>query len=268
VLTFSSLLATSCLPPILLITLDRFGFLGFSFQGSNFYFISYFVLALVIAFLGFSALLIRLTFQQMEQSLQNQYREGVDKEQLVTNEITRITNICSKFIHGNLQSSLITLSRNLELAVANNDHSKIDKIISEILELLRNPDLNLERIVGDIEEEVAGKCALWEGLVDIHPIISIGDQDLSPHVIVQVTDCVEELISNAVRHGKASAIEISIQRSLDATLVLTCTDNGIYSGNPQGGLGFKIYQEASNGDWTISRTLDDHLTVVRILINS
>lgn len=268
VLTITSVLATASIPPILISNFDQSHVLGFAFEGSNYYFLSYFVLALVVSFLGYTALLIRLTFREMEVSLQNQYREGVDKEQLITNEITRITNICAKYIHGNLQSSLITLSKNLEIAVANDEHAKVDEIIDQILELLRNPDLQLERIVGDIHEEVAKKCELWEGLVDIHPVINVDNADLPTQLVIQITDCVEELIANAVRHGKASAIEISIQRTPEGTLVLTCTDNGIFSGNPIGGLGFKIYQDASNGDWTISRTPEDHLTVVRILISS
>jgi signal transduction histidine kinase len=248
--------------------LDQAQFLGLRFQGSNFYFFSYFILAITISFLGYVALLIKLTFQDVEISLQNQFREGVDKEQIVTNEIARITNLCAKYIHGNLQSSLVSLSGNLKLAVKNKESEKTEKIIDEILTLLHDPELHLDRDVDDLRAEVLKKCALWDGLVDIHPEIAVGEHQFLPQTITQVMDCVEEMISNAVRHGKASAIKILIQRTLDGTLVLTCTDNGLYDQNTKGGLGFKIYQEASNGDWTISRTPDDNLTTVQILISS
>ena len=61
-------------------------------------------------------------------------------------------------------------------------------------------------------------------------------------------DCVGEMISNAVRHGKASAIQLSIERTSDGTLVLICSDNGMFNESHNPGLGFKIYQDASNGD--------------------
>jgi signal transduction histidine kinase len=267
-LSLSSVLSTAIAPPILLEILDRSHFLGLSFQGSNFYFFSYFILALVMSFLGYVALLIKITFHEMEDSLQSQYRQGIDKEKIVNNEIARITSVCAKYIHGNLQSSLVSLSGSLKQAVKNGESERTEEIIDEILHMLQNPELELNRNVDDLYAEVLKKISLWEGLVDIHPEIQIDEHQFSPQTITQVMDCVEEMISNAVRHGKASAIKLSIQRTADGTLVLICTDNGQFDPHPQGGLGFNIYQEASNGDWTISRTPEDNLTVVRILINS
>jgi signal transduction histidine kinase len=267
-LTFSSILSTSIIPPIILDALDQAQFLGLRFQGSNFYFFSYFILAITISFLGYVALLIKLTFQDVEKSLQNQFREGVDKEQIVTNEIARITNLCAKYIHGNLQSSLVSLSGNLKLAVKNKESEKTEKIIDEILTLLHDPELHLERDVDDLQSEVLKKCSLWHGLVDIHSEILVGGFQFSPQTIVEVMDCVEEMISNAVRHGKASVIQLSIERTSDGTLVLICSDNGMFNESHNPGLGFKIYQDASNGDWTISRAKEENLTTVRILISS
>lgn len=267
-LTFSAVLSTSIIPALILSTLDRLQFLGLRFQGSNFYFFSYFVLALILSFLGYVGLLIKLTFQEMEDSLQNQFREGVDKEKIVTTEIVRITVLFARHIHGNLQSSLVSLSSNLKLAVRNGESEKSQEIIDQILTILHNPELHLDRDVADLHTEVLKKCSLWDGLVDIHPEILVGEHQFSPQVINQVMDCVEEMISNAVRHGKASAIRILIQGTSDARLVLTCTDNGIYDESAKAGLGFKIYQEASNGDWTISRVPEENLTTVQILISS
>jgi len=266
-LTFSSILSTSIVPPIILNALDQSQFLGLRFQGSNFYFFSYFILAITISFLGYVTLLIKLTFQDVEKSLQNQFREGVDKEQIVTNEIARITNLCAKYIHGNLQSSLVSLSGNLKLAVKNKESDKTEKIIDEILTLLHDPELHLERDVDDLHSEVLKKCSLWHGLVDIHLEIMVGDYQFSSQTIVEVMDCVEEMISNAVRHGKASAIQLSIERTSDGTLILICSDNGIFNESHNPGLGFKIYQDASNGDWSISRAKEENLTTVRILIS-
>ena len=266
-LSLSSVLSTAVIPPLFLEILDRWQFLGLSFQGSNFYFFSYFVLALVMSFLGYVALLIKITFQEMEDSLQSQYRQGVDKEKIVNNEIARITSVCAKYIHGNLQSSLVSLSGSLKLAVKNGESVRTEEIIDEILKILQNPELELNRKVDDLYTEVLKKISLWDGLVEILPEIQIDEQQFSPQAITQVMDCVEEMISNAVRHGKASTIKLSVQSTTDRTLVLTCMDNGQFGLNPQGGLGFKIYQEASNGDWTISRSPEDNLTVVRILIN-
>ena len=267
-LTLSAVLSTSIIPSVLLAFLDQNEFLGLRFQGSNFYVLSYFILAIILSLLGYAGLLIKLTFQDMEQNLQSQFREGVDKEQIVSSEIARITSLCAKYIHGNLQGSLISLSGNLKLAVKNQQSEKTEEIIDQILALLHNPELRLEREVADLHTEVLKKCSLWDGLVEINPEINVGEHQFPTQTIIQVMDCVEEMISNAVRHGKASVINIVIRRTSKGTLVLTCTDNGFYDESPQAGMGFKIYQEASNGDWTISRAPEDNLTTVKILINS
>lgn len=256
--------STALLPPLLLTLLRKIDVFDYQFEGTNFYSFSYFILAMVISFLGYVAVLIRTTIQEIEQSLQNEYEVGADKEQIVAAEISRITNICAKYIHGNLQSSLITLSKNLGVAMQNQDAEKVDSLINQILEILRDPEVDLERKSSNIHLEISSKSALWGGLVDIHQNVSIAENRIPPSLVVQISDCVEEAISNAVRHGKASAIEISLHEGPEGKIILMVTDNGLLVPKPVGGFGFKIYQEASLGNWSIRRDEENNLTIIEI----
>lgn len=261
---FLAITSTAILPPVLFSFLRLVKAFDYRFDGTHFYALSYFVLAMVISFLGYVAVLIRTTIKEIEIALHNQYQIGADKEEIVANEISRITSICAKYIHGNLQSSLITLSKNLEVAMEEKDAPKVDLLISQILEILRNPEVDLERKANNIHLEIRSKAALWDGLVEIHQNVSIAESRIPSLLVIQISDCVEEAISNAVRHGKASAIGISLDEGSDGKLILKVTDNGLLTPNPIGGLGFRIYQEASNGNWSIKRDEVNNLTVIEV----
>jgi signal transduction histidine kinase len=264
---FLAIASTAILPPLLFSLLRLIDSFDYRFEGTHFYPLSYFILAMVISFLGYVAVLIRTTIKEIELSLQNEYEIGANKEQIVALEISRITNICAKYIHGNLQSSLITLSKNLEVAMENQDAPKVDSLISQILEILRDPEVDLERKVNNIHLEIRARVALWSGLVEIHQNVSVPESRLPSSLVIQISDCVEEAISNAVRHGKASAIQIALYERPEGRIVLTISDNGILSPDPIGGLGFRIYQEASNSNWSIKRDEANNLTVIEILFN-
>ena len=68
-----------------------------------------------------------------------------------------------------------------------------------------------------------------------------------------------------MRHGKASAIGISLDEGPDGKIVLTVSDNGLLAPKPIGGLGFRIYQEEFNGNWSIKRDEVNNLTVIEVI---
>jgi len=260
----SAITSTAVVPPLIVSLFTQVQFFNYQFKGTSFYSFSYFILALVISFLGYVAVLIRATIQEIEASLQNEYQVGADKELIVANEISRITTVAAKYIHGNLQSNLITLSKNLESAMQNQDAQKVDLLINQILEILRNPEVDLERKPNSIHLEISSKSALWGGLVEIHQNVSVAEDRIAPSLVNQISDCVEEAISNAVRHGKASVISIYLQEGTLGKLVLTVTDNGQLDSTPVGGFGFRIYQEASQGNWSVKRDKASDLTVLEV----
>jgi signal transduction histidine kinase len=146
----------------------------------------------------------------------------------------------------------------------NQDAQKVDSLISQILEILRNPEVDLERKPNNIHLEISSKSALWGGLVEIHQNVSVAEGSISPSLVNQISDCVEEAISNAVRHGKASVISIYLQEGTLGRLVLTVTDNGQLDSTPVGGFGFRIYQEASQGNWSVKRDKASDLTMLEV----
>jgi len=70
--------------------------------------------------------------------------------------------------------------------------------------------------------------------------VSISDQAVATHLY----RIAQEAVSNAIKHGKASAVEISLANTNDKTL-LTVSDNGIGFGSPVRagtGMGLRIMQ--------------------------
>jgi signal transduction histidine kinase len=69
---------------------------------------------------------------------------------------------------------------------------------------------------------------------------------------VTIGRIVEEGISNAIRHGKATSIDISVTRVDELTVRVEVLDNGH---GPQGGkasVGSAFVQQASSGRWSLT----------------
>ena len=175
-------------------------------------------------------------------------------------------------VHGTVQAALTAaitrLSYTGELEQYQIDLVKQD-IARAIEALSKTPetDVNLKEALGNL-------VTTWSGICEIKFEISerakrsLG-RDANARMCVN--EICKEAVSNAVRHGEAKNILISIDRSNDELLIIEAADNGRgVSGEPIPGVGSRMLDDLTV-DWSISNNraiartvLEAHLPLAAI----
>lgn len=154
-------------------------------------------------------------------------------------------------IHGRLQNQIL----GVVLALSKNPETSTTEDLMREIELLdaaitaRDP---LGRLPsdGDLSQELAALVARWAGIIDVtvttHGWATAPAQDVP--VLVGVA---EEGITNAVRHGLASSVTISVGKEKDHWR-LSVSDDGV---GPRGGLpgiGTLTLNKVAGNSWALS----------------
>ena len=174
----------------------------------------------------------------------------------------------AKHIHGRLQSDLVIQAHRLQKAQELGDATGIESSIEHILSILRNPEHGLELPKPSFQDELQKRENLWSALVEVVIESSLADDQVRFVETIAVGECVEELISNAVRHGKANRIEIQISREERQTILISAIDDGVGMTTPKPGLGFHLFDHLSRGNWDTGRDEPTGKNSVRVFIDS
>lgn len=135
--------------------------------------------------------------------------------------------------------------------------------------LLETP-VSIESEVGapprTLEEEIASRCALWESLIDISSAVDYQGTPLSARVQSALGDAIEEAISNAVRHGGATAITITGGRLSTDELTLAIRDNGTGILSAPRGFGSEVFDRLAGDNWSLTRDGEETVLLLRFPI--
>ena len=102
-------------------------------------------------------------------------------------------------------------------------------------------------VINDTIAFWSGMCAISLELDDRVAIATANDPEVAESVLVVTL----EMISNAIRHGHATTIDISIQRESEGTIRLIAINNGSLVGSDfSAGLGMALYDELC-ANWEI-----------------
>lgn len=216
--------------------------------------------ALFIAQVFASAILIFITSaigswrQLTERSFevfQKEITEDHVAEVVLGRQTAEIIREMSRVLHGAVQTRLIACGLMIEHARNNQDDVALNLALLEAIAVMQAP--LPEACTGDaLGVEINRKVSLWEGLCKFDVQIDQSLVDLSnpePHEIGRV---VEEGISNAVRHGGATHIALSVAQGLEGSVVVQLDDNG---SGPDGGkpnVGSALLTQISGGSWSLS----------------
>ncbi len=164
-------------------------------------------------------------------------------------QIAMLARETAQYLHGSLQTRLVGCSLAMEQASETGDAAALERALAEALSALDTPATPVTP-ARSIRDEVGRKVDLWDGFCSFNVVMDGGIGEATESAVV-VGRVVEEAISNAIRHGHASHIEISVTRSADDCLKVRVTDNGT---GPQGGspgLGSAYLAMVSDGTWSI-----------------
>ena len=151
----------------------------------------------------------------------------------------------AKYLHGNLQAKLSNLASHLEASNDPRDISAdldlVDKVLNEALEGYGEMHiLSLEDMILQLNND-------WAGLIGL--TFTLAPTKINGSKLQAISEIINEGVSNAYRHGKASRASIS----LDSKLEVTILDDGFGPRNGTPGLGSALFDSVSS-DWDITAT--------------
>jgi len=195
---------------------------------------------------------------RMRSMLDETYLETLNTEMVASVARSRLVaglaRELSNELHGSVQTKLTVYAAVCERAVQTGDFDELTKTLLGAQAVLDSPFSVMVDNRG-ISSEVNHKVSLWTGLcgftVSIEPNIESRDQNYSSEGLI-VGKIVEEAISNAMRHGNATEIAISISSDNDGSVRIVVTDNGggLSGGTPS--IGSAYIDQVTGGNWSLT----------------
>lgn len=226
-----------------------------------------FTFGFVLVEIGFSAILVVLTStfplwrinKAQELSL---FDQSISESRLQVvrqnHEISELMSRASKLLHGPVQSQLVSCAMFLDSTdektpIGDIRHS-LDRaraaIDDHVVTLSKGIDFDSDSTIG---EEVARKVGLWQGIMSVMVEMEPDVSTLGNPLAAQVAQIVEEALANASHHGKATEVNIALER-LDGSIVITVDDNGNFRPVRKQGLGLAMINHTSNGNYSLLAT--------------
>ena len=164
----------------------------------------------------------------------------------------------AQLIHGKVQTRFIAASGDNSVAGRQNLISDINRAIVDELEHsgVRESDaaLIIERITSP-----------WSAVISINSVISkdLTNTALPEGAATKLEQVVEEVITNAVKHGAAESIWLELGMESDKSLLLQIKNDGKAVETKQKSLGTSLFDKA--GVWSLSNV--DSYVIFKMVIN-
>jgi signal transduction histidine kinase len=154
-------------------------------------------------------------------------------------------------IHGRLQNQVLGLVFALTKNPSTSSPSELLREIDLIDQVISTSgSLPAEGEGENLSDEVEGLVARWRGIVAI--TITLGNE-VNPRSqpTHRVMGLIEEAVTNAVRHGIASAVTISLDQ-VNEYWVITVTDDGVGPRQGRAGLGTTTLNNLAGENWSLT----------------
>ena len=158
--------------------------------------------------------------------------------------IWHVRQRAAQTLHGSVQASLTAANMRI-LGTDEVDEELLEKVRQDLVRATESLT-NLDGTSLDLKTSLADLVELWQGVCTVE--VSIDDELFDLISANQVTShCINEIVresvTNAIRHGKAGLVEISIQDLNDGSIQIEVKNNGETNllGSP--GVGSQILDE-------------------------
>jgi hypothetical protein len=173
----------------------------------------------------------------------------------------------AQHLHGRLQSVLLATLTRLKKDPASTDcrdlMSELESLsahLPDYEETSAAPGVTLSDGLSELSQR-------WDGILAIDWSTSEAISFVRPEDFRAVVDVVEESVSNAVRHGMATAVDISIAIS-GSHITVVVTDNGIGPRLGQPGVGSFLYSSLPGAQWSLNENSDQSGATLQVTWSS
>lgn len=194
------------------------------------------------------------SWQQQRRATQRTYLQDLDQELVITlarsRAVAELARELSRTLHGTVQSKIVACAMVSEQAIESGNVEQLKDALEQAQRVLASSRAQEKAPVGAVAE-VHRKVALWDELCAIDVQIDAGI-DHSTGSGERVGRVVEEGLANAIRHGGATAISVTL-KSVDGGICIVIDDDG---GGPPAttvpGLGSTVLDQATGGRWSLT----------------
>ena len=144
----------------------------------------------------------------------------------------------AKYLHGDIQSTLSSTQMQLQQASEQDDLKLGTTSIEKLASVLRRD--HHDYVIGEAISPISKFQQIIDALDGIATIsIDVEDGEFSDATLLKVAEVIEELVSNAIRHGGATTISAQIG-TLHGDMHVTFQDNGAPKKSGKAGMGSSL----------------------------
>ncbi|HEV8024731.1 MAG TPA: ATP-binding protein [Candidatus Nanopelagicales bacterium] len=177
-------------------------------------------------------------------------------------QVAQLARESARILHGTVQTRLIACAVAIERAADTRDVEAFQAALHEAHAVLADPTRIENNDDVTVIGEVQRKTSLWSGLCDVTVDVDPQLANTTGRVARDIGRIVEEGLSNAIRHGGAGAISVSVEEA-NNQIVVVVEDDGA---GPQGGapgLGSSLLDSVSDS-WELMQTGNGARLTVRV----
>ena len=192
-------------------------------------------------------------FQEERQEIIKLLRNVYDQKAFSVDRIGSNRKQLASYLHNSLQSELVGISMQLDAASSAADEAAAKQAMERLHSTLtRSIQTGFQQSLDSPADRLAQVANSWIGIADLSlELPEFNTLDLADQAnLVQLC---EELISNSVRLGAATRIEL-IGSSDPISYKLTLISNGNFNADSAVGLGSRWIAEITDGEWEIAAT--------------
>ena len=228
------------------------------------------IFVLAFALLYSSAASASEQAQEANKRLEEATHQAAWETARASEEIRQARQMMSKDLHGRVQSGFMASLLKLQKAIEQG-HKDVTQLttdtINELEEIVSSIGVLDDRTVQPLAATIEKVQDTWNGVASITldtTNLTLDEIDRDPVVARTLADVIPELVFNAIRHGGATDVSMSMDIQHSGALEVSCTDNGSGPGeSSQSGLGGKLLDNCAL-TWGRSRQSDTTVTTLTL----
>lgn len=193
------------------------------------------------------------TWRSEMEAMRSAFRADVDAEYIAaqarSRQLADIARDAARVLHGSVQSRLVACAMAIDRA--SGDRHALQLALIAARDALSEPLPASGLVAGSIGEEVRRKVGLWGSLCRFRVIVDPRVEDVPADSLV-VGRVVEEGLVNAIRHGAATEVAVTVAPDGEGVLIVVA-DDGRGPGEVTAGLGSALLDQVTGGAWTLRR---------------
>ena len=238
--------------------LDRFTNLTIYYEGMFFADVLVIFLYLLIYLTGHVSQSATISYRQQRLKFEEYLNSESFKLKILNQEILDDSMKWAQLIHGRVQTRFIAASGDNSAAGRQNLISDINRVIVDELEHSGVSESDAALIIERITSP-------WSAVISINSVISkeLTNTALPEGAATKLEQVVEEVITNAVKHGAAESIWLELGMESDKDLLLQIKNDGKAVETKRKSLGTSLFDKA--GVWSLSNV--DGYVIFKMVIN-